>query len=510
MERLLSRRGVTVVLFLLCTGTGCEDPGSTIPDPGGGGEPRTGSLPAPRSLTAAAVSAAQIDLTWIDGGGDEQGFVVERASDASGTAGTFAEVGSVGANETTFSDIGLQEDTTYHYRVFARNDGGASEYSNVARATTLTAVTPTGCGCEPLPPATGRVIEVGTVDELHSAVEQANALGHVTILVADGTYEIRHQLFITADGVTFRSRSGNRNAVTIRGAGMSGGVPHVFEIVGDNVTVADMTIGWVGNHGIQIHGEDDADAPLVHNVRLVDTFEQMLKVSFQDGDDASSDNGIVECCLFEYSAGIGPQWYVGGVDAHQSHNWVVRDNVFRNIRSPESELAEHAVHFWSGSRNTLVERNVIVACDRGIGFGLGSRGHVAGTIRNNMVYTTRDVGIGLESSPGTSVEHNTIFIEHYDRAIEYRFVDTSGVSIVHNITNAAIATRDGGSGTLVGNVTDAATSWFVDVHAGDLHLAGRIASVVDQGRPLPEVAFDIDCQARPLGAGHDIGADEFE
>ncbi len=64
-----------------------------------------------------------------------------------------------------------------------------------------------------------------------------------------------------------------------------------------------LTLGWVGNHGIQIQGKQDADVPLIHNVRLVDTFEQMLKVSHKSGDPTSSDHGIVEWCLFEYSAG---------------------------------------------------------------------------------------------------------------------------------------------------------------------------------------------------------------
>lgn len=72
---------------------------------------------------------------------------------------------------------------------------------------------------------------------------------------------------------------------------------HTFS-AGKHVTVADMTIGWVANHAVQIHGEGDADALLVHNVRVVDTGEQMRKVSFTDGERTSADHGIVEWCLF--------------------------------------------------------------------------------------------------------------------------------------------------------------------------------------------------------------------
>jgi len=347
---------------------------------------------------------------------------------------------------------------------------------------------------------------VSTVAELVSAVQQANASGNLTILLEDGTYTLSNMLWISGNNVAFRSRSGNRDAVIIRGQGMYGSVSHIFNVPGDDFSVADMTIGWIANHAIQIHS--DSDNPVVHNVRFVDTGEQMLKVSFRPGDSTSSDNGLVEWCVFEYSAGIGPQYYIGGIDAHQSHNWIIRNNVFRHIRSPEGDLAEHAIHFWSESSNTLVEHNTIINCDRGIGFGMGDRGHIGGMIRNNMVYTTRDVGIGLENSSNTGVYNNTVYTENYGNSIEYRFSRTQGVSIINNLTNARIASRNGGTGRVETNITNAQASWFVNAGSGDLHLATAEPTVVDQGQSLAEVTQDIDCEVRPKGSGYDIGADE--
>lgn len=363
------------------------------------------------------------------------------------------------------------------------------------------------CTLTPLPAPTTATVTVSTAAELVNAVQQANNSGNLTIFLEDGTYSLEQMLWISGNNVTFRSRSGNRDAVIIRGQGMYGGVSHIFNVPGDNFTLADMTIGWVANHGVQIHS--DSDNPVIHNVRFVDTGEQMLKVSFRSGDSTSSENGLVEWCLFEYSAGVGPQYYIGGVDAHQAHNWIIRNNVFRHIRSPESALAEHAIHFWSESQDTLVEHNIIINCDRGIGFGMGNQGHIGGMIRNNMVHTTRDVGIGLENSSSTTVYNNSVFTENYMNSIEYRFAGTQGVSIINNLTNASVTSREGGTGNVATNVTNAQASWFANASNGDLHLATAEPTVVDQGQALAEVAQDIDCEMRPKGNGYDIGADEL-
>ena len=361
--------------------------------------------------------------------------------------------------------------------------------------------------CVPTSPASsGTLVTVSNVAELRNAVEQANQQGNMTIQLEDGTYNLGDMLWISGSRITFRSRSGNRDGVVLRGQGMRGGVSHIFNVVGSDFTAADMTLGWVANHGIQIHS--DADDIVIHNVRFVDTGEQMLKVSYRSGDSTSSDNGLVEWCLFDYPSGAGPQHYIGGIDAHQAHNWVIRHNTFRHIRSPGSGLAEHAIHFWSGSQKTLVEQNIIVNCDRGIGFGLGSRGHSGGVIRNNMIHTSRDVGIGLESANSAGVYHNTVFTENYSNSIEYRFPATQGVQIVNNLTNRAIVSRNGGSATLQNNVTSAQSSWFVNPTQGNLHLANSVPQVVDQGASSG-LSQDIDCDPRPSGGGYDIGADEL-
>jgi PKD repeat protein len=90
---------------------------------------------APSNLTASAVSSSQINLAWTDNSGDEDGFKIERCQGAGCT--NFAQIATVGANVTTYSNTGLSASTTYRYRVRAHNASGDSPYSNEAEATTL-------------------------------------------------------------------------------------------------------------------------------------------------------------------------------------------------------------------------------------------------------------------------------------------------------------------------------------------------------------------------------------
>ncbi|MFI0429368.1 Ig-like domain-containing protein [Mariniflexile sp. HMF6888] len=355
---------------------------------------------------------------------------------------------------------------------------------------------------------------------LLDAIIYANSIGNVDIILDSGTYEydtsyvswITFGLGLFKDNITIRSKTGNRDDVIIKGKGMNGNISSVFQIFADNITIANVTLGWVTTHAIQVKGDADADNFLAHNVRFVDTYQQMVKVSYSSSNpNITGDNGIIRYCSFEYSAGIGPQWYIGGIDCHAGKNWIVKDNVFRDIVSPENNLAEHAIHFWSNAENTLVEGNLITNCDRGIGFGLGDRGHGIGVIKNNMVHTTRDVGIGLENANGVKVYNNTVVSENYPFSIEYRFVGTNAI-IKNNLCNAAIELRNDASGELSSNIQDFPTNGFVDYEAGDLHLKNNeenMKLLVDKGEDLAEVLVDIDQQKRPFGKGYDIGADEL-
>ena len=93
---------------------------------------------APTGLLASAASAGQVNLTWSDNSGDEDGFTIERCTGSGCT--DFAQVGSVLANTITYQDVsGLAASTTYAYRVRAYRGALYSPYTAPAEATTQAA-----------------------------------------------------------------------------------------------------------------------------------------------------------------------------------------------------------------------------------------------------------------------------------------------------------------------------------------------------------------------------------
>lgn len=94
---------------------------------------------------------------------------------------------------------------------------------------------------------------------------------------------------------------------------------------------------------------------------------------------------------------------------HGGHNWVVCRSLFRGIASPTSRVAEHAIHFCNNTKNILIEENIIINCDRGIGFDMTNRPNTGGLIQNNLIshsankHPNADVGIIIEESPVTKI-----------------------------------------------------------------------------------------------------------
>jgi hypothetical protein len=310
-----------------------------------------------------------------------------------------------------------------------------------------------------------QTIFVSNAAELYQAVQKANRSSSGTdIVLAAGRYNITQRLKFTGSHISLKSLSGDPKSVILSGRGMkkTNTTEILIDVSGSHISLSGFTLEQSANHLIQVRAENNADNFTLSNCVLRDSYEQLLKVSAAHTVEAAyADNGRIKNCSFEYTAGIGPQFYIGGIDAHRSRNWTVDGNTFKNIASPSKHVAEHAIHFWGKSSNITVINNTIEDCDRGIGFGLGHdpiKQTNGGLIENNVIRSTNlshpyaDAGIILEASPNVQIIRNQIYIEtSYPNAIEYRFAATKNILIKDNITDKSIVSRDGGQAKLSGN-----------------------------------------------------------
>jgi len=363
-------------------------------------------------------------------------------------------------------------------------------------------------------------VVVSTVGELQTAISYANAGADSDILIANGTYNLDGVYFLLSkDGISIKSQSRNRADVILDGGYIT---TEIFQIIGSNITIADITLQKAKDHPIHIMGGNNSDIynTIISNVHIIDPGQQAIKINPRNG--YFVNKGIIRNCKIELTeTGRNYVWnhngscYTGGIDAHTATDWEIRDNEIIGFWCSDG-LSEHGIHFWSDSKNTLVERNHIIDCDRGIGFGLNSSAHHGGIIRNNMIYHPEnhgqsDVGIGLESADNVKVYNNTIFLNHnYSNAIEYRFATTTGGIIKNNLTNKAITSRNGGTADVSDNNTNAVSNWFVDTQKGDLHLVSPINGVVEYGIEISGLIDDFDQDPRPNASNFDIGADEYQ
>ncbi|PRP97331.1 hypothetical protein ENSA7_66810 [Enhygromyxa salina] len=394
------------------------------------------------------------------------------------------------------------------------------------------------CGPIGEPPPLGPIVMVAPADAAMLPQLVLDAEPNTTFMFADGTYDLSggNLLHVTTPGLRFVGASHDRDAVVLDA---DYGIGEIFLVAASNTTIAHMTVQRAYWHPIHVTGGAAANTEntLIYDVAVIDPGQQAIKIN-ASGQGFYSDNGTVACSSVTMTDAGRSQvenCYTGGIDAHSAWGWEVRDNYFEGFWCGAG-LSEHAVHFWVTGRDTVVERNTIVDCARGIGFGLGQNGngkqrvydddpcpgadylgHVDGIIRNNMIFAGReqlfasqsgfDAGVSLEQACGAVVAHNSVVsLQPPFVSMEYRFANTSA-TIVNNLTTHAIVMRDGGQASLAGNLVDQGLDQLVDGPGGDLHLSEG-ATAIDAGDPsgLDWAATDFDNQARD--AAPDVGADE--
>ncbi len=81
----------------------------------------------------------QVILRWKDNSDNEAGFVIERANVIDSV---FTAIDTVDANDTTYTDVNVENGKEYLYRIFAFNPDTVSDYSNIAYMLVLVKIGP--------------------------------------------------------------------------------------------------------------------------------------------------------------------------------------------------------------------------------------------------------------------------------------------------------------------------------------------------------------------------------
>jgi hypothetical protein len=391
------------------------------------------------------------------------------------------------------------------------------------------------CAVPPLPVTGSRVINVSSESQLQSAM--AALQPGDTIILAEGRYNLTNSLYVNGrDNVTIRGASGCEDVV-IAGRGMDnpdyGNTEVGIWSNSRNTTIAHLSIWDTYDNAIIFNA--GAQSPHVYSVKMMNIGSQFIKANPTDAANGIGvDNGLVEYSWMEYNggppatdhgAGVG---YFNGISAHTADNWVIRNNMFKNLHNPDTAdyLWNPAVLMWNHSTNTVTEGNVFINVDRAIAYGLqdvDGSDHYGGIIRNNFIYlmpnllsASRKAGsdalVLVWDSPSSNVYHNTILTNgNVAKSIEFRFA-TAGSVAGNNLLDAPISSRNGGSFVEIGNFLGATSDMFVSAASGDLHLVdndSNRAAVIDHAAATALVKIDIDGDQRPLGSMADIGADEL-
>ena len=255
-----------------------------------------------------------------------------------------------------------------------------------------------------------------------------------------GTYVLDvPMLYVECPGLVIRSADGKRDAVLLRGPdeGPQAAVASVFLISANDVVVADLSLGYCRFHGIQVRGESPFGVSgfRVHNCRLVNCNQQFIKGSSSEADAVGATDGCIEGCLFEFTAGWAYQSYTGGIDIHKGVNWVVRDNLFRNLRTranagwPSTRFtfgnaaAAARKTSWSSATGCLTATGAsgLVWQRRGRPRGGPEHHPEQPGVQEPAAGPHTDVGIGLEHALNVQVDNNTVVVLNYWAPIEYRF-----------------------------------------------------------------------------------------
>ncbi|MDP4219122.1 MAG: right-handed parallel beta-helix repeat-containing protein [Bacteroidota bacterium] len=377
-----------------------------------------------------------------------------------------------------------------------------------------------------------RQVSVSSYPEIRDACQ--NALPGDTIIIAKGIYTIdgNNRIMVTnrPGPVLVIGESGDPRDVTIKGLGMdTDAVEMIFNL--DNsprwkfeaITARDAYY-----HAFKF--DDSSTDCVLHNVIMLDNGESGVKGTSNNITHLFPDRLLVEHCVIGYSKQIGslhPE--VEGIDGVGVNDWIIRNNLFRNIQKGAFDHAAYAVFTKGNSDRTIIDRNRFEDCFIGASFGGGGtdpqffRGgdqtyeHRNGIIKNNVIIRCSDAGIYINKGSNCKIFNNTLI--QCELTIQLRYPESTGevknnlVLLAADNPNEPIIRLRDGAGLLADLANrQAGAQEFVDIiGSSDMVDADlrELSPSIDAGVTVPEVPDDFKGTLRPQGNGYDIGAYEY-
>jgi len=377
----------------------------------------------------------------------------------------------------------------------------------------------------PLAPPQAEVIRVQTVEGLFAAVDRVSAGG--TILLSEGRYRLPRPIILREKkNITIRSATGNPAKVVLSGRGWDSEArgDDILRIARcEGVTITDLTFADCRSYGIKVEAENAPKDICIYNCRFRNIGVRAIKGSAGQDHNVRAVRGSVRFCHFENTKIPPAHWLFGGdyiaaIDMMALEDWTFSDNVFRNIKGRNGG-GRAAIFIWVRSRGVVVERNLIVNCDRGVAFGNPgkSTANAAGEqlvyvrdgfIRNNFITGGPDCGIELWYAKNVKVCNNSIWRpeQNWSRGIRIG-TGTSQTDIVNNLVHGKIL-LDGGQARLRQNLAGRLDNYFADPTSGNLELTKTATEAIDRGVSLPDVTEDI--RRRRRSEHPDLGAWESD
>lgn len=248
----------------------------------------------------------------------------------------------------------------------------------------------------------------------------------------------------------------------------------------------------VNEHGIYVG--NSGDRPIIRNNTIWGNRGNGIHLNgdvFQGGDGIISGALVEGNIIFDNGLGGG-----SGINGDGLQDSIIRNNLLYNNHA--SGISLYRIDGGGSATNNIIANNTILQASDGrwnINIQNASTGN---QVTNNILYTIHSfrgvIDISSDSLTGFTSDYNTVM---------NRFTTNGGSSV---LTLAQWQTQTGQD---MHSLIATPTELFVNPAANNYHLKSG-SPAIDRGTSRNAPIVDLDGNARPSGAGYDIGAYEFQ